>query len=124
LRGFVKRFQILAPGRLLGVIDFAQVEDDALQGVTGAQPAVFDDALVAMHLAVFLASVVAQKHAVGRQCITVAERCGRGQVSTCGLWKRRSLLFSDLHHAKGEKTLKALHIHEISVKKISSEATK
>jgi hypothetical protein len=63
---------------LLRVIDFAQVEDGALKGVTGAEPTVFDDTPVAMHLAVFFASVIAQKHVVGRQCITVAERSGRG----------------------------------------------
>jgi hypothetical protein len=58
---------------LLGVIDLAQVEDGALRGVTGAQPAVLDYAPVAMHLAVFFASVIAQKHVVGRQLRRIQE---------------------------------------------------
>jgi len=78
LSGFVERVETFAPGRLLRVIDLAHVKDGALSGVTGAQAAVFDDAPVAMHLAVLFAGVVAQKHIVGRQCITAATRCGRG----------------------------------------------
>ncbi|HEY5503529.1 MAG TPA: hypothetical protein VIK28_00100 [Sedimentisphaerales bacterium] len=73
LSGFVERVETFAPGRLLRIIDLAQVKDGALHGVTSAQAAVFDNTPIAMHLAVFFASVVAQKHFVGRQYITVAE---------------------------------------------------
>ena len=78
LSGFVEHLQTLAPSRLLGVVDLAQVEDGALSGGTSTQPAVLDHAPVAMSLAVLFASVIAQKHVVGRQYITVAERGGRG----------------------------------------------
>ena len=78
LRGFVEHVQTFAPSPLLRVIDLAQVKDGALDSVTGAQTAILDDAPVAMHLAIFLAGVMAQKHVVERQCITVAQRCGRG----------------------------------------------
>jgi hypothetical protein len=50
-----------------------------------------------MHLAVFFASVVAQKYFVGRQYITVAEQCGRGQVSTSRVWKMRDLPLTQAH---------------------------
>jgi hypothetical protein len=62
LSGFVEHVHIFAPGRLLRVIDLAQVKNGALGGVTGAQAAVFDDAPVAMRLAVFFASVETQEH--------------------------------------------------------------
>src|SRR5450759_2606174 len=104
LSGFVERVETFAPGRLLRIIDLAQVKDGALHGVTSAQAAVFDNTPIAMHLAVFFASVVAQKHFVGRQYITVAEQCGRGQVSTSRVWKMRDLPLSDLRHtASGRK---------------------
>jgi len=62
LSRLVEDVQLLAPSRVLGVVDLAQVEDGALRGVAGAQAAVFDDAPVAMHLAVLLAGVETQKH--------------------------------------------------------------
>jgi len=77
LSGFVEHGETFAPGRLRRIIDLAQVKNGALRGVTGAQATVLDDAPVAMRLAVFFASVVAQKHVVGRQYITVTEQCGR-----------------------------------------------
>ena len=55
----VARFKIFALGCLLRMIDLAQIKDSALGGVTGTQTAVFDDAPIAMHLAVFFVSVVA-----------------------------------------------------------------
>jgi hypothetical protein len=78
LRGFVEGVETFAPGGLLRAIDLAEVEGGALGGVPGAQPAVCGDAPVAMHLAVFLASVGAQKHMVGREDSTAAEHAGRG----------------------------------------------
>jgi hypothetical protein len=65
LSGFVERVQMLAPGGPLDVIDLAQLEHGALGGVTGAQAAVFDDAPVAMGLAVFVAVVEAQEKLLG-----------------------------------------------------------
>jgi hypothetical protein len=82
--------------------------------VTGAQAAVFDDAPIAMHLAVFFAGVVAQKHIVGRQGIIVATRRGRGQVSTGGILKMGDLPWSDLRHTGSEEWPKPAFIHEIS----------
>ena len=82
LIGFIDHLQTLAPGGLLGVVDLTQMENCALGGVAGAQPAVFDDAPVAMNLAVFFASVETQKHLPGAQRSTLGERCGRAWVST------------------------------------------
>jgi hypothetical protein len=62
LSGFVERVETFAPGRLLGIVDLAQVKDGAWGGVAGAQTAVLDDAKAAMHLAVFFAGVEAQEH--------------------------------------------------------------
>ena len=64
LIGFVDHVKAFAPGRLLRVIDLAQIEDGALDRASGAQTAVFNDAPVAMFLAIFLAGVVAQKHSL------------------------------------------------------------
>lgn len=62
LGGLIEGFELLAPRRLLGVVDLAEIEDGALGGAIGAQAAVFDDAPVAVNLAVFFASVEAQEH--------------------------------------------------------------
>ncbi len=100
---FIDHLQAFAPGRLLRVIDLAQVKDRALRRVTDAQTAILNDAPIAMRFAIFLAGVIAQKHVVGRQCTTQKERPGRGQVSTCGIWKWRPLPLNDLRQAQGEK---------------------
>jgi hypothetical protein len=52
----------LAPGFLLAVIDLAQVERVPLHDVSAGHAFVFDQAVVAMLLAVFLSRGVAQKH--------------------------------------------------------------
>lgn len=78
LINFIEDLQALAPGRLLRVIDLTQVENGSLGRTTHAQTPVFDDAKIAMLFAVFFASVKAQKHVVGQQSTTVAQRCGRG----------------------------------------------
>ena len=106
LIGFVDHLQALAPGRLLRVVDLAQIKDGALRGVPRAQTPVFDHAPVAMLLAVLVAGVVAQKHSVGGQSITSAQGCGRGLVSTCGIWRTRALVFNDLRQARAEKKSK------------------
>ena len=103
LIGFINHLQAFAPGGLLGVVDLTQIEDGALGSVAGAQTAVFDDAPVAMFLAVFFASVETQKHFAGGQRSTAAQRSGRGWVSTWATWKKLALSFSGLDHALPEK---------------------
>jgi hypothetical protein len=73
LGGFVERIQTLGPGRLLGVVDLAQLENGALGGVSGAQPAVLDDTPGTMQLAVLFAGVEAQEHVLAAS----ASRPGR-----------------------------------------------
>ncbi len=80
---FIDHVQTFAPGRLLGVIDLAQIKGRALGGMTHAQTAVLHDAPVAMLFAIFLAGVIAQKHVVRWQCTTLGRQFGRGWVSTC-----------------------------------------
>jgi hypothetical protein len=52
----------LAPGRLLFIVDFAQIENGSLHRPVGSEAMVFDDAEEAMILAVIFAIVAAQKH--------------------------------------------------------------
>ena len=71
-----------------------------------------------MFLAIFFASVVAQKHIVGLQSITPARRRGRGQVATCGILKTRVLALNGLRQTHDEKKSKSPSNHEISVSSI------
>ena len=75
-----------------------------------------------MFLAIFFASVVAQKHIVGLQSITPARRRGRGQVATCGILKTRVLALNGLRQTHDEKKSKSPSNHEISVKTVSQLA--
>src|SRR5579872_5622149 len=57
-----------APGFLLTVVDLAQIESVALDNPTTRCAPVFDQAVVAVLLAVFLSRRVAQKHNGIRLC--------------------------------------------------------
>src|SRR5512134_2182589 len=59
---FIEDLQGLAPGRLLAVVDLAQVKDGALRGLAGRQTTVLHHAEVAVILAVLPAVGGAQKH--------------------------------------------------------------
>jgi hypothetical protein len=90
LRGFVEHVQTLAPGRLLRVIDLAQVKDGALVGVTRAQTAVFDNAPVAMHLAIFFASVETQEHLLAGSVSWLRRGVEGGRSPLAGFGKREA----------------------------------
>src|SRR5258708_7014056 len=59
---FIKHRQRLAPGRLLLVVDLAEIENGSLHCLVRSGAMVFYDAEVAMIFAVFFAIVTAQKH--------------------------------------------------------------
>jgi hypothetical protein len=67
-----------------------------------------------MLFAVFSASVIAQKHVVGCQSITLALGRGRGQVATCRISKTQALAFNDLRQMHDGKKSKMPSNHEIS----------
>jgi hypothetical protein len=58
--------QRLAPGRLLLIVDFAEIENGSLHRLAGTDAMVFYDAEVAMVFAVFFTIIAAQKHANDR----------------------------------------------------------
>ena len=60
----LERFDHFAPAGLLGVVDFAQVENLALGDLAAGQAMVFDHAPVAMFFTVFFAFVAAKEHAL------------------------------------------------------------
>jgi hypothetical protein len=59
----IEHRQRLRPGRLLFVVDLAEIDNGSLHRLAGSQAMVFYDAEVAMIVAVFFAIVAAQKHA-------------------------------------------------------------
>src|SRR5208337_4742938 len=63
---FVKHRQRLAPGRLLLIVDLAEIENGSLHCFARSDAMVFYDAEVAMIFAVFFAMDAAQKHANDR----------------------------------------------------------
>jgi hypothetical protein len=67
LAAVIEDVQGLAPGRLLGIVDLAQIQDGALGDVTGLGPAgdtaVLDDAEVAVLLAVLPSLLGSEEHA-------------------------------------------------------------
>jgi len=63
---FIKHGQRLAPGRLLLIVNLAEIENGSLHRLVRSSAMVFYDAEVAMILTVFFAIVAAQKHADGR----------------------------------------------------------
>ena len=63
---FIEHRQRLALGRLLFVVDLAEIDNGSLYRLVGSQAMVFYDAEVAMIFAVFFAIVAAQKHADSR----------------------------------------------------------
>jgi hypothetical protein len=68
-RGVVKNADSLDPGRMLGVAQFAQIKKGFLKrGATARLPDIFNDAVVAMLFAVFLAGDETQKHNLARAC--------------------------------------------------------
>src|SRR4051812_22386158 len=62
LTALVKRFDRLAPCRSLVVVDLSQMQHMPLHRAPAGYTAVFNDAPVAVLLAVFTANLVAQKH--------------------------------------------------------------
>src|ERR1700739_2201746 len=63
---FIKHRQRLAPGRLLLIVDFAEIENGSLYRLAGTDAMVFYDAAVAIIFAVFFTIIAAQKHANDR----------------------------------------------------------
>jgi hypothetical protein len=63
---FIKHRKRLAPGRLLLIVDFTEIENGSLHRLAGTDAMVFYDAEVAMVFAVFFAIIAAQKHANDR----------------------------------------------------------
>src|SRR4051794_19310243 len=62
LTALVKRFDRLAPCRSLVVVDLSQMQHMPLHRAPGGHTAVFNDAPIAVLLAVLAANLVAQKH--------------------------------------------------------------
>src|ERR1700693_225501 len=62
LSALVQRFDRLAPRGPLAVVDLAQIQHMPLHRATAGDPAVLDNAPIAVLLAVFAAKLVARKH--------------------------------------------------------------
>jgi hypothetical protein len=68
-RGIIKNGDGPGPSRMLGVTEFAQIEKGFLESTVPARKAdAFNDAIIAMLFAVFLAGDEAQKHTLARVC--------------------------------------------------------
>ena len=85
--GVIKNSDSLGPGSALGVAELAQIKKSFLKRTAMAgQADVFNDAIVAMLFAVFLASDEAQKHNLARVC-----QSHRGQAQGDGSSLQRLL---------------------------------
>jgi len=92
--GVIKNRDGLDPGRLLGVTQFAQVEEGFLERSAPARLAdVLHDAVVAMLFAIFLAGIEAQKHNLARVCQShqgLAQGGGSPLQHFSGFWELKN----------------------------------
>ena len=94
----VKRFDRLAPCRSLVVVDLSQMQHMPLHRAPAGHTAVFNDAPIAVLLAVFAANPVAQKH--GAEASKAASRFASHLVGTARVFRSfpraAPAIFSDL----------------------------
>jgi hypothetical protein len=64
----VEYLQRLAPGCLLAIVDFAQIENSPLHYAAGLQTPALLDAVIAVFFAVFHPAVASQEHAHQQEC--------------------------------------------------------
>jgi hypothetical protein len=109
LPALVERLDRLAPGGTLAIVDLAQVQHVPLHRPAAGDPAVLDDAPIAVLLAVFAAKLVAQKHdaSLSKPLAVSQGAWSAPQAVSAGSFRLTPRRFELFRHHEGAKFLKS-----------------